>query len=109
MPSPAQPFASDILAGGSREKSKSGYGQNGDDSASSLTPGQSKPPIPNVSPPQPSKELIASRGGDEQDKLAHRVPREEHAPISHGLSARNVDSGSPGGTVPKTLDYAKKN
>jgi hypothetical protein len=38
---------------GSHEKAKNGYGQNGYQGASSLTPGQSKKNVPSVSPPSP--------------------------------------------------------
>jgi hypothetical protein len=85
---------------GSHEKAKNAYGQNGYQGASSLTPGQTKPPIADVSPKQASVPSLATA-----DTLAVRVKMDGDgkaaAITSHsGMPARGVSSGSPGGQVP---------
>jgi hypothetical protein len=76
--------------------SKTGYGQNGDSSQSSLTPGETKSPIADVSPPQvdcpallPADQLSA-RVKMDGDKAAEITP---HSSMAH----RGPASGSPGG------------
>lgn len=77
--------------------SKTGYGQNGDISQSSLTPGQTKSPIADVSPKQadvpallPADQLSARVAMDADGKAAGITP---HA----GMAKRSPSSGSPGG------------
>lgn len=83
----------------SKMKPKSAFGQNGFQGASSLEPGQTKPPIADVSPSQvgvPS--LLPS------DTLAHRVSMDGHKAAEYSahpsMSHRSASDGSPGGRVP---------
>jgi hypothetical protein len=84
---------------GSHEKARNAYGQNGYQGASSLTPGQTKAPTADVSPPQ-----IAAPGLRHEDSLAARTAMDGDKaaayPHSPSLPPRSVSSGSPGGEVP---------
>jgi len=85
---------------GSKEKSKNGFGQNGYQGPSSLTPGQTKSPIPDISPPQ-----HGVGGLRPEDTLAHRVKMGDDGKAqpyaSHpSMAARGVSDGSPGGKIP---------
>lgn len=79
---------------GSHEKAENDYGQNGSDQQASLTPGQTKPDIADVSVP-----TRAVPGLSENDKLNARVTGSA-VPLHNGLNARGPESGSPGGKVP---------
>lgn len=85
----------------------SGYGQNGSIIPSSLLPGQTKPPIADVSPPQHGVESLRP-----EDTLAHRVKMDgdKAAPYARhdGLVARTVDSGSPGGVIGSKTNHSPK-
>jgi hypothetical protein len=59
-------------------------------------------PIPNVSPP--NVVLPDHRGADTIGERVRGKPVAAHA----AMPARTVDSGSPGGPVPKGLNRAKK-
>jgi hypothetical protein len=96
--------ADNELAGYSHEKANNGPGQNGDTSASSDLPNQHTTSgfLPQT--------VLPARVSDEKDKVAGRVKTDASGkvieyPNAHGLSARSVDNGSPGGTVPKSLNY----
>jgi hypothetical protein len=85
---------------GSHLKANNSYGQNGSPLPSSLNPGKSKPNIADVSPPTANVP-----GLDAADQLGARVHMTADGkpmgyPTSDGLSARTVDSGSPGGSIP---------
>jgi len=92
---------------GSHEKPNNSYGQNGSAQGSSLTPGQTKPPIKDVSPSQ-----IAVPGLRTEDTLGARVKMDGDKAASYahhdGLPRRDSNSGSPGGEVPKSLGYRGK-
>jgi hypothetical protein len=95
----------DTFIKASREPAKNSYGQNGSPQASSLLPGQTKPNIPNVSPPSASR----VPGLDAADQLSARVHTTDGRPTGiqghDGLPARSTDSGSPGGKIPAALAY----
>ena len=99
-------------------KGKTGAGQNGDPRASSTMPHartrnrdkrrpEVQPPIPAVSLKMVDATLIAARGGDVQDTLAHRLKNGANVKSHAAMLARTVDNGSPGGAIPKSLDYKK--
>jgi hypothetical protein len=71
---------------GSHEKPENDYGQNGNALPSSLTPGQTKPNIKNVSPP-----AAFVPGLDPQDVLAHRT---NGAPITTPDGMANRATGT---------------
>ena len=75
---------------GSKIPAKNAFGQNGDDSASSLMPGQSKPNIPKVSPPSASADA-----GDWQTREVSAEPIKTHP----GALLRGT-GGDLSGTVP---------
>jgi hypothetical protein len=83
----------------SKVPAKNAFGQNGYQGASSLTPGQTKPPIKNVSPP-----TAKADAGDWQTRDVGKSNVKPHV----GMADRTVSSGSPGGAVPKSLSYGRE-
>jgi hypothetical protein len=81
----------------SRLPARNGYGQNGSALPSSLTPGQTKNPIADVSPPACNVPGLAAA-----DQHGARVKPTAYK--SHdGLPARTVHDGSPGGVPAATI------
>jgi hypothetical protein len=82
---------------GSHEKAKNSYGQNGSSQSPSLTPGQHKSPIADVSP----KQTIVP-GQRVEDTLAHRVKMngDTAAAITPHPGHRSRIANHEGGTVP---------
>ena len=78
---------------GSHLKAKNGYGQNGATDASSLLPGQTKPYIPDASPPSAS-----AAPGDWQTRKVSAEPIKPSTGMEH-----NGVGGSPSGDVPAKL------
>jgi hypothetical protein len=97
----ANPTADNEIA--SHFKAKNGYGQNGYQGASSDTPGEH---TTSGFLPQTDQAIVAARQGDHQDKIGFRKGSAE--PAHAGMKSRTVSDGSPGGIIPKSLDYAKK-
>jgi len=101
-------MATDTEIKASHEKAKNAFGQNGYQGASSLLPGQTKPPIADVSPPQHGVESLRP-----EDTLAHRVKMGADGKAAgyaahDGLVARTVDSGSPGGVISSKTNHSPK-
>lgn len=67
----------DVEIKASKEPARNAYGQNGSPLPSSLTPGQHKSPIPDVSPP-----TAAVPGLRVEDTLAHRVKMDGDKPAA---------------------------
>jgi hypothetical protein len=96
----ADPIETSTTFVGSHEKTfpgkgKTGYGQNGDPSASSLMPGKTKPNIPSVSPP-----TVKADTGDWQTRDAGKSNVKAH----DGMRSRNGE----GGAVPKSTNHTAK-
>ena len=88
----------------SKEPAKNGYGQNGSPQSSSLLPGQTKPNIPNVSPPTVKTPNMNGPGAynaiGDNDRLA-QITDENTFPSAHpSMANRAPNSGSPSGRVP---------
>jgi hypothetical protein len=88
----------------SKEPAKNGYGQTGFQGASSLLPGQTKPNIPNVSPPTVKTPNMngpaAYKAIGDNDRLAQTTD-ENNFPAAHpSMANRAPNSGSLSGRVP---------
>jgi hypothetical protein len=100
------PTSTEFVA--SRERPKNGYGQVGYQGSASLTPGQTKSPIADVSPPTCNVPGLAGA-----DQLSARVKmgddgRPASPPLHMGAYHRTVSDGSPGGPVPSSLSRTPK-
>jgi hypothetical protein len=79
----------------SHEPADNSYGQTGSPQSPSLKPGQTKPPIADVSPPVPDAAIIAARGAGiahDQDSLAFRVKGSD-VPTHAGMRSRSGEGG----------------
>jgi hypothetical protein len=75
---------------GSHEKAENDYGQNGSPQSSSLTPGQTKPPIKNVAPPNATVPGLAGA-----DTLAARLKGGSNSPDHPGMSHPSIQGATP--------------
>lgn len=85
-------------------KAKNGYGQNGFQGASSDLPGEH---TKSGFLPQPDASIIAARGGDHRDTLAHRIGHGKSGTVAtaHGMTSKSRDkSDNKSGTVPTVTD-----
>ena len=92
-------MSDDPMIKASREPAKNSYGQNGSPQPSSLLPGQTKPPIADVAPPQHGVEALRV-----EDTLAHRVKMGADGKAAQytahdSMRPRTVSDGSPGGVI----------
>jgi hypothetical protein len=87
----ADPVESETFVG-SHEKSRAGYGTNGDPNPSSV-PMNKQPQLvePKVAPPSGSAEPWAGQT---------RYVGQSNVKAHDSMSARTIDNGSPGGSVP---------